>query len=200
MVWERHALSLPKGAKMSRNLEAYPEILEDLWSKLTDLLLTLGMAADQADEAAFSVTEYIRSNWSGRMFYVRKIRQKAQADQDFKQVPLLELPTTHAQEVGDAFGALQQYSANLLNNQELAVAVVGLVREEWSGQNHYVPKGKAFDYNRRDYQIWREFRGSNNVGELMRKYGLTEQRLYQINARVQKAHDRRTQPGLPLVA
>ena len=187
---------------MSRNLDQYPEILEDLWSKLVDLLLDQGIAADQADEAAFGVTEYIRASWSGRMLYVRKTKQQTLADKDFVQIPLLEPSalSAHAQEVTDAFGQLHRHSTALLNNQTIATLIVALVREEWSGQNHYVPKGKAFDYSRRDYQIWSEFRGSNNVGELMRKHGLTEQRLYQINARVQKAHDKRTQPTLPLVA
>jgi len=188
---------------MSRNLESYPEIFEDLWSKLTDLLLNQGMSAEQADEAAFSVTEYIRANWAGRMLYVRKIRKQAQSDKDFIQMPLLAMPaalSAHAQEVADVFRQLQQHSLNLLKDQSIADCIVKLVREEWSGQHHYIPKGKAFDYSRRDYQIWREFRGSANVGELMCKFGLTEQRLYQINARVQKAHDKRTQPPLPLVA
>lgn len=65
---------------------------------------------------------------------------------------------------------------------DLAGAAAERIRCRWGGMAVYIPKGRDAQ-ERRDYEIYRRFTGYNRQ-ELCREYGLSEQRLYQIVARV----------------
>jgi Mor family transcriptional regulator len=57
------------------------------------------------------------------------------------------------------------------------------VRENWSGMSLYIPKGMAYQLDRRDREIGKKWNGVNKLA-LCKEYGITEQRLYQILARL----------------
>lgn len=55
------------------------------------------------------------------------------------------------------------------------------VRQRWGGM--YLPKGRTADLDRRDREIGKRWNGANKQA-LCQEYGITEQRLYQILARL----------------
>jgi Mor family transcriptional regulator len=55
------------------------------------------------------------------------------------------------------------------------------IRERFGGM--YLPKGLAMNLNRRDREIGKRWNGANKLA-LCQEYGITEQRLYQILARL----------------
>lgn len=57
------------------------------------------------------------------------------------------------------------------------------IREHWSGQSIYLPKGVQYDFSRRDLEIFDRFNGHNQP-ELAREYNLTVMRIYQITKAV----------------
>lgn len=57
------------------------------------------------------------------------------------------------------------------------------VREHWSGQSIYLPKGAQYDFSRRDLEILDRFNGHNHAA-LAREYNLTVMRIYQITKAV----------------
>lgn len=78
---------------------------------------------------------------------------------------------------------------------ELGLAVAEHVREHWSGQSIYLPKGQQFDLSRRDMEIWRDFNGRNQE-TLARAHNLTVMRIYQIVKRVRAEMIKRRQGSL----
>jgi Mor family transcriptional regulator len=53
------------------------------------------------------------------------------------------------------------------------------LRQNYGGANVYVPKGTSLDAELRNNAIFQDFRG-NNHAELARKYGCTEQHVYNV--------------------
>lgn len=66
---------------------------------------------------------------------------------------------------------------------EVAFKSAERVRKRWSGLAVYFPKGRAWELTQRDVEIYRRFDG-HNKHQLCREYDISEQRLYQIVARV----------------
>jgi len=62
---------------------------------------------------------------------------------------------------------------------------VEILRERWGGM--YLPKGKSVDLCRRDREIGRRWNGGNKAA-LCQEYDITEQRLYQILAKLRAEH------------
>lgn len=165
---------------MMEHLEHYPEILLDLLAKIDALL--------DHDEAAFAIVERIRLDWSGANRYFSKGRRKA---------PAAAVPSEQQALFGDAppqpadpalpelIERLRRDAEQILVDKgltaEKAAEVAALVHGELLGEQFYVPKGQAFELARRDQEIYRRF-SSATIDILCRRYGLTRQRVYQINA------------------
>lgn len=189
------------------HLDNYPEVLEDLWAKISAALSGKGIAPEVAHEAAFAVTEYIRREWSGRNHYTPKGRPKAaptEPPQDglFDNAPAAapaQAQPEHLWQLAVASAAiLAGQGLTELDAERLARTVAELVRSEWAGERIYVAKGVAYDLSRRDYSIWREWDGSYpSKLRLMQQHRITEQRFYQIVAAVRRREFKRTQPQLP---
>lgn len=57
---------------MSETTNHYPELLEDLVAKGTELLAGMGLEDDKAKSAAFAFVELIRKEWAGQNLYIPK--------------------------------------------------------------------------------------------------------------------------------
>lgn len=79
--------------------------------------------------------------------------------------------------------------------REVGKEAAEFVRGEWGGQLVYIPKGTRFDLTQRDLEIWREFNGHNHA-DLVRKHGVTIQRIYQIVAAMREQELRKRQGSL----
>ena len=77
----------------------------------------------------------------------------------------------------------------------LAFAVAEAIRAKWKGIQNYIPKGLAWELSKRDREIYRRYRGGNKI-ELCREYKISEQRLYQILAKVRAEEVARRQKRL----
>ena len=53
------------------------------------------------------------------------------------------------------------------------------IRTHWAGQPIYIPKGAAYEFSKRDVEIFNRFNGRNHSA-LAREYNLTVMRIYQI--------------------
>lgn len=62
---------------------------------------------------------------------------------------------------------------------EIGFAVAEHIRENWSGQSLYIPKGMQYTFSNRDLEIFDRFDG-RNIQALAREYNLTVMRIYQI--------------------
>lgn len=63
--------------------------------------------------------------------------------------------------------------------EEIGRKLADVVRQNYGGANVYVPKGTSLDAELRNNAIFQDFRG-NNHAELARKYGCTEQHVYNV--------------------
>lgn len=63
--------------------------------------------------------------------------------------------------------------------EEIGRKLADLLRQNFGGANVYVPKGTSLDAELRNNAIFQDFRG-NNHAELARKYGCTEQHVYNV--------------------
>lgn len=186
------------------NLVGYPELLEDLWGKVAEVLTDGGVDGRTAREASFLVTEYIRSEWGGRRHYQPKGRPRAARDEP-ESGTLFDASVTRPAKIEDScLAALREKTSSILGKlgagfaEELPDTVTELVKNAWIGEFVYVPKGKSFDLRRRDYEIWRQWDGTWRTRvALSQKYDLSEVRLYQIVEKVRNLEHKRTQPKLP---
>jgi Mor family transcriptional regulator len=189
-------------------MEAYPSLLEDAWVKLSARLQEAGYDRAGADEAAFRLTEYLRSDWSGRMLYIRKRRDNSVEKQEnlfeTESSPRQEEATSNALTPGQLAAMARRFSEILGDGDPDRAAGLGaelleLLRTDWAGELIYISCGKKYDIIRRDYAMWREWDGSYRAKFfLMGKYDLrTEQAFYAAVRRIRKAHQKRTQPVLP---
>ncbi len=62
----------------------YPEVLEDLKDKLTELLREEGIDDKPAGEIAFRATEMVRLDWGGLNLYIPKGRPLGPSDRDLE--------------------------------------------------------------------------------------------------------------------
>lgn len=185
------------------SLDGYPEILEDLWGKIAEVLTAGGMDGPAARGASFDITEYIRAEWGGRRHYQPKGRAKTAKEPENAELFPAEQPA--AATIGDAcLAQLHDHTTGILAQNgvaaaaELARTVADLVKTAWVGEYVYVPQGLSFDLRRRDYEIWRRWDGTSRTRvALSLEYGLSEMRLYQIVDKVREMEQRRTQPKLP---
>lgn len=186
--------------------DLYPEILNDIWDKVAELLAGHGMPAETAEYAALLAVEWIRANWGGQIQVARRLsdpRPQKQAPQDDSPA-LIDVPSATPDPVtSDRFRQFRdQVSAILANvaperpdHAVVAVETTHLVQRDSRGE--YIPKVPKLDQLQRDREIWLKFRGSSNMDQLVRETGLSVIRIYQINAEVQKRKDKYDQPLLP---
>ncbi len=103
----------------------------------------------------------------------------------------------HAHEYPELFADMAECIARFIMDMRIdgmtdeAAAATGHaaaehVREHWTGERLYLPKGRLYDLSRRDADIWAKFNG-RNFSALGKEYGLTEMRIRQIVARVRKS-------------
>lgn len=186
------------------NLEHYPEELERVFAKISDLLVERGVEPKPADEAAFRITEFMRSEWGGLAVYFRKPKCRDQGSGTGNQNYLFPIPDPpspvpdlrdyHAQLSAHAVGILTDLGLEPL----LGLSIADLVRDDWSGSYVYVNQGVSYEAFLRDYQIWREWDGSHRSKvELLKKYRISDVWFYKIIKRVRQREFRRTQPVLP---
>lgn len=186
------------------NMDGYPELLEDLWGKIVEVLEGGGIDAAAARDASFLVTEYIRSEWGGRRHYTPKGRGKKPAEPESGVLFDETEPTEPAKLEEASLAALRGRTADILRDMKLpyspalVYAVTDLVKNAWIGESVYLPRGLQYDLRRRDYAIWVEWDGSyRSKLELMKKHKISEIRFYQIVALVRRREFKRTQPRLP---
>jgi Mor family transcriptional regulator len=185
------------------NLEHYPEELEGVFAKISDLLTERGVEAELAAEAAFAITEFMRREWGGVAIYFRKPHRKETAENPTPA--LFDVPESIAPTEPDArdyHALLAARCTEILTGMNIYPAlgqtVADMVRDDWTGQAVYVNKGLKWQLARRDYAIWREWDGSYAVKmALMKQNNISEVRFYQVINAVRKREFRRTQPVLP---
>jgi len=75
--------------------------------------------------------------------------------------------------------------------------VADMLAEDWGGSNVYIPKNMASRFRNRDATLYREYRG-DNIAELAKKYGITQQRVYAVikAERARRTHCQMALPGL----
>lgn len=188
-------------------MEKYPELLEDAWRKLSARLQEAGHERGKADEAAFRITEYLRTEWSGRMLYIRKRRDESVERQEDlfegEDAPPREEATSNALTAGQLAAMARRFSEILGEDDPDRAAGLGaelleLLRADWSGELVYISQGRDYEITLRDYALWREWDGTYcSKLRLMSKYELGEQAFYAAIRRIRKAHFKRTQPVLP---
>ena len=66
--------------------------------------------------------------------------------------------------------------------RKIGLKAADQVRQNYGGTEVYISKGLALILSERDWQIWREFDGSNHQ-ELAHKYDTTSRHIYRIVAR-----------------
>lgn len=74
---------------------------------------------------------------------------------------------------------LAELGITLEKAAEIGFAIAEHIRENWSGQSLYLPKGVQYTLSRRDMEIFERFDGRNHE-VLAREYNLTVMRIYQI--------------------
>lgn len=79
--------------------------------------------------------------------------------------------------------------------KQVAFAATEKLREKWSGMAVYIPKARDWILSQRDLEIYRRYNG-DNLQWLCREYQLTEQRLYQIIAKVRAEQIKKRQMRL----
>lgn len=188
--------------------ELYPEILNDIWDKVTELLAGHGMQPETAEYAALLAVEWIRTNWGGQIQVARRLsdpRPQKQGALLDEGPALIDVPATVSDPVtSERFRQFRDQAAAILakvvperpDHAALAVEMTHLVQRDFRGE--YIPKVPKLDQLQRDREIWQKFRGSSNIDQLVRETGLSVMRIYQINAEVQKRKDKREQPLLPI--
>ena len=67
--------------------------------------------------------------------------------------------------------------------EDLAGKAAESIRKKWGGLAVYIPKGRDWELTQRDYEIYRKFNG-RNMHQICQEFGITEQRVYQIVARI----------------
>ncbi len=185
--------------------QLYPETLNDIWDQVAELLAGHGMPPDAAEYAALLACEWLRTNWGGQIQVARRLSDPRPQ----KQVPqvdgpaLIDVPAATPDPVtSPRFRQFRDQVAAILvqvvpdhaGHATMAADTALLVQRDFRGE--YIPKVPKLDQLQRDREIWRRFRGSSNVDQLVRDTGLSEVRLYQINAEVQKRKDKHEQPLL----
>lgn len=78
---------------------------------------------------------------------------------------------------------------------ELAMSVTESIGDELGGRSFYLVKGVKYRASLRDQRIYKEHNG-RNTGELALRYHLSEQRIYQIVARMTRQRYARSQGEL----
>lgn len=188
-------------------MEAYPELLEDAWAKMSAHLQHKGYDQVQADDVAFQITEYLRSEWSGRMLYILKKKVEPAEKQDAlfetEAAPVSAEATSNVIKPGHLAVMALRFAEIIACSDKARAAKLGgelveLLRADWASTSLFIPKGSSYEITRRDYKIWRRWDGTyQSKLALMREYSLTEQAFYAAIRRIRKSHLRRTQPRLP---
>jgi hypothetical protein len=187
---------------MANNIiDHYPETLRDMYDKLTETLTELEALSETVD-IALHVTEWIRTNWSGRTLIpswweaVSPPTLDTDPDLPGVEVSVDQVRTMRGRElrlVAWEIIALQGSPRSC----EVASAIAARVEAEWSRVQVYVPKAAAVDRAIRDAAVWRDFGGFGTIGTVVQKHKLSQSVIYDIARRVQKDKDAREQPGLP---
>ncbi len=90
---------------------------------------------------------------------------------------------------------LVELGTDLEKATEIGFATAEHIRENWSGQSLYLPKGVQYTLSRRDMEIFERFNGQNHE-VLAREYNLTVMRIYQIVKAVRAELVRKRQGAL----
>ena len=77
----------------------------------------------------------------------------------------------------------------------LVFIVCEIIRKDWSGDNFYLGKGFAYDIQRRDIAMYKEFTGSNHKA-LAKKYEITVRQVYERISIISAAEFNRRQQSL----
>ena len=78
-----------------------------------------------------------------------------------------------------SFVVREQLGIDQAKAEETGRKLADLMRQNYGGANVYIPKGTSLDAELRNNAIFQDFRG-NNHAELARKYGCTEQHVYNV--------------------
>lgn len=187
--------------------ELYPEVLNDIWDKVAELLAGHGMQPETAEYAALLAVEWMRTTWGGQIQVARRLsdpRPQKQAALLDETPVLIEVSASVSDPVtSERFRQFRDQVVAILakvvpqraDHAAVAVEVTHLVQRDFLGE--YIPKVPKLEQLQRDREIWLKFRGSKNMDQLVRETGLSVMRIYQIYAEVQKRKDKYEQPLLP---
>lgn len=78
---------------------------------------------------------------------------------------------------------------------DIGFSTAEFIREHWSGDRLYLPKGVTYVLARRDLELYERFTGDNHSA-LAKEYNLTVIRIYQIVKRVRAEHIKKCQGAL----
>lgn len=90
---------------------------------------------------------------------------------------------------------LQESGLKTPTSAEIAFKITERIREEWSGEQIYLPKGLHFEINQKHRDIYAKFRGDNHQ-QLAKEYDLTVVQIYKIIRTVAAANFTKRQQGL----
>jgi Mor family transcriptional regulator len=81
-------------------------------------------------------------------------------------------------DLGEAVGlALERRGVASVVASEAAWEAMEEVRQRWGGTGPYIPKARYLERERRDLEIWEDYRAGLSYVEMARKHDLTEQRI-----------------------
>lgn len=183
---------------MNRLVDHYPETLRDIYDKLVETIAEL-QATSPVVDVAFYATEWVRTNWSGRLLipgWWGICTEQSDADRTGTLPGIsVAIDPVRSERGRDLRLAVWEIMAvrGLPRSCHVATAIAARVEAEWSGDKIYVPKAKQVDRAIRDARIWREFGGLPTVDRIIHEHKISQSDVYRIFRRLQKDKDAREQ-------
>lgn len=167
----------PPAAPVSDARSGYPELLADLVDVLEEYLrVDLGLIAPLPASIATAIADWIRTAWGGRKIHVGRANGPFVSNTDDTMAArfLRDLAARAREILVLDHGLVER--ADILGEQ-----IAGRVQREFATEKIYLPRGQAFDIERRNQQIFEAYNGRNGSA-LAHKYGISDARVYQIVA------------------
>lgn len=91
--------------------------------------------------------------------------------------------------------ALVALPADEFDPEKKARALTEALRQRFSGELLYIPKGVSHDALQKHYEVWRKYTG-DNVPQLAKEFRLSEVYIYQIIRRMRELEREKSQSKL----
>lgn len=96
-------------------------------------------------------------------------------------LPEPELPEIYADMLAKLEPEIAAAGVNSMEAKAAARRVIDLIRREWGGRQHYLPRGTYYDVEFKRRAIGEQWNGKNTA-ELMRLFDIGERRLRELHA------------------